>query len=627
MKTRRTLLSLAAIAIAVAACNATDVDAELIASENLAATAKPGHPTWGVVMGGIATPAPGIPNQWTMSDHADALACDLAELGARWARIDLGTTDNLPDLAPFKAFIAKAHGKSISVLAVVHAPNCSGSCPAGWADNYVAKLNGLIDHDLTGSQAPDAYEISNEPNVGGENGIDPQPFASLLNLVWQKVKLPHAARGQKPLILNGALLNTYLTDEKGYWNPFWDTLQKSEPPFDVFAVHPYDEGKYMADGKSGWRNRVISDLQAIRTKIQQLYPGTYKSSLPKLWATEMGWSAGGVSPADKNQADLLTYTDDTFANDLIEVAFWYDYRDDEPAAGSQHKMMGLRWSTEGAYRARPIYKTFASLMSASGNQDACYPKLANDCAPDPDGAADCYPRPDEDASKDKTTANCYYAGATRVAVAGRFYQYWKKNGGLAVFGYPIRRSTCTPNSDPNWQANHLAPYLFSQWFERQRMEYHPENGGTAYEVELGLLGYDRLSHLTGNTLEPNGKKVVTGAMCQSFQDAGHTICDDLLRYYNYDQAGAIASAPKSALKPLDLLGLPITPEFETTCPVTPPGVITGCNPPAAGSNTYMCPCRVQYTERARLEVHYAQFPDLMSPYHVQQGLLGNELAP
>jgi hypothetical protein len=32
----------------------------------------------------------------------------------------------------------------------------------------------------------------------------------------------------------------------------------------------------------------------------------------------------------------------------------------------------------------------------------------------------------------------------------------------------------------------------TQWFGRERLEYHPELGGTPYEVLLGLLGAEEL---------------------------------------------------------------------------------------------------------------------------------------
>ncbi|MGA7733259.1 MAG: hypothetical protein WCD37_18515 [Chloroflexia bacterium] len=59
--------------------------------------------------------------------------------------------------------------------------------------------------------------------------------------------------------------------------------------------------------------------------------------------------------------------------------------------------------------------------------------------------------------------------------------YWEGNGGLPVFGYPLseafqERSTTDGKT-----------YLV-QYFERNRLEYHPEHRGTPNEVLLGLLG-------------------------------------------------------------------------------------------------------------------------------------------
>jgi hypothetical protein len=60
-----------------------------------------------------------------------------------------------------------------------------------------------------------------------------------------------------------------------------------------------------------------------------------------------------------------------------------------------------------------------------------------------------------------------------------FLEYWQANGGLVVFGYPIR--------EPEEVNGMLV-----QVFERARFEYHPENAGTPYAVQLGLLGREQL---------------------------------------------------------------------------------------------------------------------------------------
>ncbi|HEX2915420.1 MAG TPA: S8 family serine peptidase [Chloroflexia bacterium] len=75
------------------------------------------------------------------------------------------------------------------------------------------------------------------------------------------------------------------------------------------------------------------------------------------------------------------------------------------------------------------------------------------------------------------TDTTQYFPETQHTLTDRFLAYWKANGGLAIFGYPI--------SEPIQEG----PYLV-QYFERNRFEFHPENAGTKYEVLLGLLGND-----------------------------------------------------------------------------------------------------------------------------------------
>ena len=70
---------------------------------------------------------------------------------------------------------------------------------------------------------------------------------------------------------------------------------------------------------------------------------------------------------------------------------------------------------------------------------------------------------------------------TGHTLGGAFREYWRANGGLAVFGYPI--------SEEFWEYNPADGKMYVvQYFERNRFEYHPELAGTRYEVLLGLLG-------------------------------------------------------------------------------------------------------------------------------------------
>jgi hypothetical protein len=67
---------------------------------------------------------------------------------------------------------------------------------------------------------------------------------------------------------------------------------------------------------------------------------------------------------------------------------------------------------------------------------------------------------------------------TGCCIAGRVREFWERNGGLPVFGYPT-----TAQAD-ELVGGQMRPV---QWFERARFEMHPEMapGG---RVLLGLLG-------------------------------------------------------------------------------------------------------------------------------------------
>lgn len=75
--------------------------------------------------------------------------------------------------------------------------------------------------------------------------------------------------------------------------------------------------------------------------------------------------------------------------------------------------------------------------------------------------------------------DCTFFKQTGYNVCGTFRSYWERNGGLARFGYPI--------TDPAQETVEGKTY-WVQYFERRRMELHPENSGTPYEILLGLLG-------------------------------------------------------------------------------------------------------------------------------------------
>ena len=70
---------------------------------------------------------------------------------------------------------------------------------------------------------------------------------------------------------------------------------------------------------------------------------------------------------------------------------------------------------------------------------------------------------------------CMYFAGTGHRLCSPFKEYWERNGGLALYGMPL--------TEPYEEDGQVV-----QYFERNRFEYFPENAGTPFEVQLGLLG-------------------------------------------------------------------------------------------------------------------------------------------
>jgi len=84
----------------------------------------------------------------------------------------------------------------------------------------------------------------------------------------------------------------------------------------------------------------------------------------------------------------------------------------------------------------------------------------------------------------QSAAYDFYA-ETGHTLSGGFRDYWSANGGLMSFGFPISEQF-QEKSQTDGQIHTV------QYFERVRIEYHPENKGTQYEYLLGHLGREIL---------------------------------------------------------------------------------------------------------------------------------------
>lgn len=92
-----------------------------------------------------------------------------------------------------------------------------------------------------------------------------------------------------------------------------------------------------------------------------------------------------------------------------------------------------------------------------------------------------------------------------------FLDYWRANGQLLVFGYPI--------TEPFVENGRTV-----QYFERVRFEYHPELSGTGWDVQLGLLGRE-LNRETMRVPDPqNG--------IAYFPETGHTLFGEFQDFWH-----------------------------------------------------------------------------------------------
>lgn len=180
---------------------------------------------------------------------------------------------------------------------------------------------------------------------------------------------------------------------------------------------------------------------------------------------------------------------------------------------------------------------------------------------------------------------------TNQCISGRIREYWEQNGGLAVFGFPTTAQGDQVVEGKTFQG---------QWFERNRLELHPENA-KPYDVLLGRLGVSRLEQQNRDwTAFAKVTSAPTG--CQFFAETGHSVCEPFLSYFKNNGLEFDGKPGKSYAESLALFGLPISePVVETN---------------QAGATV-----STQWFERARFENH----PENQPPYNVLLGLLGNEI--
>jgi heat shock protein HslJ len=184
---------------------------------------------------------------------------------------------------------------------------------------------------------------------------------------------------------------------------------------------------------------------------------------------------------------------------------------------------------------------------------------------------------------------------TGFCISGRIREFWEANGGLPVFGLPIAAQGNFQTADGRT--------LQAQWFERQRLELHPENA-RPYDVLLGRLGVDRLNQQGRDWFNFPKASPEAGNQpgCVFVAQTQHSVCEPFRSYYQRYGIEFDGRPGFSIEENLALFGLPVSEAA-----------------PEVGSDgrEYL----TQWFERARLEFH----PELPAQFQVLGGLLGSEV--
>ena len=166
---------------------------------------------------------------------------------------------------------------------------------------------------------------------------------------------------------------------------------------------------------------------------------------------------------------------------------------------------------------------------------------------------------------------------TQFTIAGAFRAQWEQ-GGLEISGYPLSPVFQQPLEDEK--------IYWVQYFERVRMEYHPEIADPQFQVLLGQFGRRVLKETLGRDPEPQAQPIPG----QTYDPVtGHNLDPRFVDYYQ--GRGGLAQ-----------FGRPLTETFTQKL---------------EDGKEY----QVQYFERARFEYH----PENPPPFNVLLGQFGRQI--
>ena len=376
------------------------------------------------------------------------------------------------------------------------------------------------------------WEFWNEPELWPEAGQDGAVYLRWLTAFYQSIKQVDPTMLVAPCTDAGPDYISYL------YNLVEATTGTHNYPWDAIAYHPYNDAQEKdADGTRA--TIAKSRVEALHQLMVQHGEGQ-----KPIWITEISFE-GAPAVQAKAMVSAFEWLLSKDYIDMVVLHMLHDY---------DEQNVGLMATIPEIFPAKGNITADTKLVPKQPYYDVFmnFPKRRLLPAPASDGDTLVFTE-------------------TGHTVRGIFKQVWQRENGLQLFGYPKTGQFYERNSADG-------RYYLVQYFERVRMEYHPEFKGTPYEVEFGLLGTETM--LEAGLLDSAGRPL--SLVTQSEPDAKASN-NQYFKETGFNVNGMFLQTWRK-LGGLSVIGLPLSRSFAET--QHDGSILT-----------------VQYFERARLELH------------------------
>lgn len=426
----------------------------------------------------------------------ERMAADIANMGATWIRIEMHAEYDLPsgpgpiDYSKYDWFLTEVAPKYGLQVLIVAGSGLIGDLDPTWNFRYINEplgaggSNRYIDtyvqrvaeftkrySDHIGAiellNEPNANEILSQATAGREKSVVPENYGSLLTTSFDAIK------GINPdiqVVLGGVLYDTedntidparaysydmeWLEAVYGTRQVMSYRAQHGHAPFDAIAVHPYflDPTQVLA---------YLEEIRALQARFNDDSP---------IWITEIGipaeppleWDQYGLMKPSESEIEQAAFMSAVFNTvqqraTYVERVFWFKY-EDFPATGGEYESYGLvrlhNTLSEYGRNPEPWPRKFAYSVYQALTQPTRVPLARVEPVEAP---------------------GVWYFHETGHTLSEPFLSFWLNHGGHQLLGFPL--------TEPFQMAGRQV-----QYFERARLELHPEHAGTDLEIQFGLLG-------------------------------------------------------------------------------------------------------------------------------------------